>query len=173
MKSCIVAKGFTLVELMVAMAAGAFLLAGVSLSYSAIKSGIQVSKELENAQEVLRYSNTVLTRSTKQSVDLPVVSADGLTITYTMQAGVISCNGDVSSVAIVERYYLQNNNLMCAKDADPPERLLTGVETLSFSINDNVVTVNIKPEGLPRQFNNAVEMNIAVSSVILSGVFGS
>jgi len=36
-----------------------------------------------------------------------------------------------------------------------------------------VVTVNIKPEGLPRQFNNAVEMNIAVSSVILSGVFGS
>jgi len=79
----------------------------------------------------------------------------------------------VSSVAVVERYYLQNNNLMCAKDADTPERLLTGVETLSFSINNNVVTVNIKPEGLPRQFNNAVEMNIAVSSVILSGVFGS
>jgi len=65
------------------------LLAGVSLSYSAIKSGIQVSKELENAQEVLRYSNTVLTRSTKQSFDLPVVSADGMTITYTMPAGVI------------------------------------------------------------------------------------
>ena len=30
-------QGFTLVELMVALAAGAFLLAGVSLSYSAIK----------------------------------------------------------------------------------------------------------------------------------------
>ena len=44
MKNWRVAKGFTLVELMVAMAAGTFLLAGVSLSYSAIKSGIQVSK---------------------------------------------------------------------------------------------------------------------------------
>ncbi|WP_372858668.1 PilW family protein [Pseudoalteromonas sp.] len=173
MKKSILSRGFTLVELMVAMAAGAFLLAGVSLSYSAIKSGIQVSKELENAQEVLRYSNSVLTRSTKQSLDLPVVSADGLTITYTMPSGVITCNGDVSSVAVVERYYLQNNNLMCAKDADTPERLLTGVETLSFSIDNNVVTVNIKPEGLPRQFSDVLEMNIAVSSVILSGVVSS
>ena len=50
-------RGFSLIELMVALAAGAFLLAGVSLSYAAIKGTIEVSKELENAQEVIRYTS--------------------------------------------------------------------------------------------------------------------
>ena len=76
-------KGFSLVELMVALAAGAFLLAGISLSYSAIKGTIQVSKELENAQEVLRYTSKVFNRSIKQTQITPVISADKSMITIT------------------------------------------------------------------------------------------
>ena len=57
--------GFTLVELMVALAVGSFLIAGVGLSYATIKGTVSATKELENAQEVIRFTSQVLTRSLK------------------------------------------------------------------------------------------------------------
>ncbi|NMM41412.1 PilW family protein [Pseudoalteromonas arctica] len=165
-------RGYTLVELMVALAAGSFLLAGVSLSYSAIKGTILVSKELENAQEVIRYSSKVFIRSIKQTLTLPVVSADGSTITIEQPAGVITCNGSVSTVDINEVYSLEGNNLMCTLGAAPAERLLMGVSQLSFSTDNNIVTINVGPENLPAQFGDTIAIDIAVSNVILSNAFG-
>ena len=97
-------QGFTLVELMVALAAGAFLLAGVSLSYSAIKSTIEVGKELENAQEVIRYTSKVFNRSIKQTQLTPTISADKSTITITQPSGVIACDGSATTAQVVEVY---------------------------------------------------------------------
>ncbi|MCQ8878940.1 prepilin-type N-terminal cleavage/methylation domain-containing protein [Pseudoalteromonas shioyasakiensis] len=160
-------QGYTLVELMVALAAGAFLLGGVSLAYSAIKGTILVGKELERAQEVIRYTSKVFTRSIKQTPTSPIVSADGLTITISQPAGVITCNGTVTAVDVNEVYSLDSNNLTCTQGALAAERLLTGVESLSFSINNEVVTINVKPEQLPNQFGNAIRIDIAASNVIL------
>ena len=172
-------QGYTLVELMVALAAGAFLLAGVSLSYSAIKGTILVGKELENAQEVIRYTSKVFTRSIKQTPSAPTVAADGSTITIDgssitiyQPAGVITCNGSVSTAAVSELYSLVDNNLQCALDAAPAERLLTGVKQLSFAIDNNLVTINVGPENLPAQFGNTITIDIAVSNVILNNAFG-
>ena len=164
-------QGYTLVELMVALAAGAFLLAGVSLSYSAIKGTILVGKELENAQEVIRYTSKVFTRSIKQTPRLPEVAADGSSITIYQPAGVITCNGSVSTAAVSELYSLVDNNLQCALDAAPAERLLTGVKQLSFAIDNNLVTINVGPENLPAQFGNTITIDIAVSNVILNNAF--
>lgn len=165
-------KGFTLVELMVALAAGSFLLAGVSLSYSAIKGTISVSKELENAQEVIRYSSKVFTRSIKQTTELPTVAADGLSISIVQPSGVLMCTGEVSAAKATEVYSINNNNMQCAIDGAAPERLLTGVQSLTFSLNNDVVTINVKPEHLPSQFGNGVAIDVAVSNVILNQAFG-
>ncbi|MEH6396420.1 prepilin-type N-terminal cleavage/methylation domain-containing protein [Pseudoalteromonas sp.] len=165
-------QGYTLVELMVALAAGAFLLAGVSLSYSAIKSTILVGKELENAQEVIRYTSKVFTRSIKQTPSAPTIAADGSSITISQPTGVITCNGSVSGADVTEIYSLTGNNLMCAIGAEPAERLLTGVTQLSFALNNNVVTINVGPENLPAQFGNTIAIDIAVSNVILNNAFG-
>ncbi|MEM5552486.1 prepilin-type N-terminal cleavage/methylation domain-containing protein [Pseudoalteromonas neustonica] len=165
-------RGYTLVELMVALAAGSFLLAGVSLSYSAIKGTIMVSKELENAQEVIRYTSKVFTRSIKQTPTLPIVAADGLSISIGQPAGVITCNGSVAVAPTTEIYTLTGNNLMCTLGAAAPERLLTGVERLNFSINNNIVKINVAPENLPSQFGNAISIDVAVSNVILTNAFG-
>ncbi|BDF96472.1 MULTISPECIES: prepilin-type N-terminal cleavage/methylation domain-containing protein [Pseudoalteromonas] len=165
-------RGYTLVELMVALAAGAFLLAGVSLSYSAIKGTILVGKELENAQEVIRYTSKVFTRSIKQTPKLPEIAADGSTITIYQPAGVITCDGSVSAADVTEVYSLAGNSLMCALDAAPAQRLLTGITQLSFSLNNNVVTINVGPENLPSQFGGAIIVDIAVSNVILNNAFG-
>lgn len=164
-------RGYTLVELMVALAAGAFLLGGVSLAYSAIKGTILVGKELENAQEIIRYTSKVFARSIKQTPISPVVSADGSTISISQPAGVITCNGTVSAVDVVEVYTLESNNLTCTLGALAAERLLTGVETLNFSINNDVVTINVRPEQLPSQFGNAITIDVAASNVILEKVY--
>lgn len=65
--------GFTLVELLVALAVSSFLMAGISLVYSALSESVDTSKELENAQEVLRYSSEVFTRSLKQTKSMPLI----------------------------------------------------------------------------------------------------
>ncbi|WP_231613077.1 PilW family protein [Pseudoalteromonas sp. SWXJZ94C] len=58
-------SGFTLIELMVALAAGMFLLSGVSLAYSSINSSTSTAKDLENALDVIRFSSKIFTRSLK------------------------------------------------------------------------------------------------------------
>ena len=60
-------KGFTLVELMIALAISGFLLLGVVGTYSSIHGTVTASKELENSQEVIRYSARVFSRSLKQT----------------------------------------------------------------------------------------------------------
>lgn len=165
-------QGYTLIELMVALAAGAFLLAGVSMSYSAIKSTTLVSKELENAQEVIRYTSSVFTRSLKQTPELPTLSEDKLSITIKQPAGVVNCIGEVTSSAVNERYYLDTNNLMCALGDKPAQRLLTGIEGLNFSINNYLVSIEVKPQHLPEQFAAGLVIDVAVSNVILSNAFG-
>lgn len=126
-------QGFTLVELMVALAAGAFLLAGVSLSYSAIKS----------------------------------------TITITQPSGVIACDGSATTAQVVEVYSLNGSNLMCSLDGAASERLLTGIETLSFSIAGELVTVSVKPNDLPAQFGNGINIDIALTNSILVKAYGA
>ncbi|MDP2636271.1 MAG: PilW family protein [Pseudoalteromonas sp.] len=164
-------RGYTLVELMVALAAGAFLLGGVSLAYSAIKGTVLVGKELENAQEVIRYTSKVFTRSIKQTPVTPIVSADGSSITITQPAGVVTCTGSVAAADVNEVYSLDGNNLMCALGALTPERLLTGLASLNFSINNELVTINVKPEQLPAQFGDSVAIELAASNVILEKVY--
>lgn len=164
-------SGYTLVELMVALAAGAFLLSGVSLAYSAIKGTVLVGKELENAQEVIRYTSKVFTRSIKQTPVIPTVSADGLSITVTQSAGVVTCAGSVAVADVNETYQLDANNLMCALGGLPSERLLTGIESLNFSINNDLITIKVKPEHLPAQFGAAVTIELAASNVILERVY--
>lgn len=166
-------QGFTLVELMVALAAGAFLLAGVSLSYSAIKSTVEVSKELENAQEVIRYTSKVFNRSIKQTQLAPIISADKSTITITQPSGVIACDGSATTAQVIEVYSLNGSNLMCSLDGATAERLLTGIETLSFDIAGELVTVTVKPNDLPAQFGNGINIDIALTNVILVKAYGA
>ncbi|MBU77779.1 prepilin-type N-terminal cleavage/methylation domain-containing protein [Pseudoalteromonas sp. MEBiC 03607] len=166
-------KGFSLVELMVALAAGAFLLAGVSLSYSAIKSTIAVSKELENAQEVIRFTSKVFTRSIKQTQLTPIVSADNSTITITQPSGVIACDGSITTSQVTEIYRLNGNDLLCSLNGAVAERLLTGIEALSFSLSGDLVTISVKPRDLPTQFGQGINIDIALTNAILLKAYGN
>ncbi|MCG7543262.1 prepilin-type N-terminal cleavage/methylation domain-containing protein [Pseudoalteromonas sp. MM17-2] len=166
--------GFTLVELMVALAVGSFLIAGVGLSYATIKGTVSATKELENAQEVVRFTSQVLTRSLKQTPFSPVVSADGSTLRVQQQAGVLSCLGTTPSADYIEQYRLVDGRIQCDMGAGG-EDILTGVTALSFSYDatTKLTTINVTPQGLPQQFGGQVQIDIAASRLILSELYGA
>ncbi len=170
-------EGFTLVELMVAMAVGTFMILGVIGTYSSISASSQASKELENAQEVIRYSSNVFSRSLKQTT-LPLTFANGnQTVRVTQQANTRSCLGTIIAVNYIETFTFALPNLSCqivnlaGAEIAANTILLTGIADFQTSLNGNgdLFTLNITPTVLPRNFgNDGVRIDIALTTKIIS-----
>ncbi|MFC3033655.1 PilW family protein [Pseudoalteromonas fenneropenaei] len=163
-------KGYTLIELMVALAAGAFLLSGVAMSYSAIKSTIVVSKELELAQEVVRYSNQVLTRSIKQATSTPLVSNAGAVLTITQDANTISCTGSVITTAYTEVYQQEGEFLVCDV-GNGKVQLLKGLAALTFAQNAELTSITIQAKNMPAPMAAGVRIDIAATQSVVRRAF--
>ncbi len=168
-------RGFTLVELMVAMAVGTFIILGIIGTYSSISASTQASKELENAQEVIRYSSNVFSRSLKQTTQ-PVVFANGnQTISVTQQANTLSCLGTRMNSDYVETFTFIQPDLSCqiadlqGNELAANTQILTGIANFQSGLNGDLFTLNITPTVLPQNFgNNGVRIDIALTSKIIS-----
>jgi prepilin-type N-terminal cleavage/methylation domain-containing protein len=164
--------GYTLLEMLVAMAVGLFLLAGVAMSYSAIKSTVRMTQELSDAQEVIRYTSQVFTRSTKQTTADPIVSADSFSIQFQQVANVLSCQGTTPAVDYIETYALDNGFLTCdIGDGSGAVQLLKGIEAINFSYNDYLLSVTVKPNMMPGHFGAGLQIDIATTQLILLEAF--
>jgi prepilin-type N-terminal cleavage/methylation domain-containing protein len=167
-------KGFTLLELMVAMALGTFIILGIVGTYSSISASSQASKELENAQEVIRYSSNVFTRSLKQTTE-PLTFANGnQTITVTQKANTRSCLGTIVAVDYIENFTFIQPDLRCqitnlvGVEIVANTLLLTGIADLQSGLNGDLFTLNVTPTVLPRNFgNDGIRIDIALSSKIM------
>lgn len=165
-------SGYTLLEMLVAMAVGLFLLAGVAMSYSAIKSTVRMTQELSDAQEVIRYTSQVFTRSTKQTNNVPVITAAPLSIQFQQYANVLSCQGTTPAVDYTETYALENGFLTCdIGDGSGAVQLLKGIEAINFSYNDYLLSVTVKPNNMPRHFGLGLQIDIATTQLILLEAF--
>lgn len=167
-------QGYTLLEMMVALAAGMFLLAGVSMSYSAIKSTITVTQELSHAQEVVRYSSQIFTRSIKQTNQFPRIENRQSELHIRQDGNVLSCQGTVPASTYTEVFTLINGYLVCSVSLDgspqeTPVNLLRGVQALTFAITDGgyLIKVTITPDDIPAQFLDGIEIDIAASRMIM------
>tara|TARA_B110000014_G_C20105512_1_gene581218 strand:- start:501 stop:1127 length:627 start_codon:yes stop_codon:yes gene_type:complete len=167
-------KGFTLIELMVAMALGAFIILGVIGTYSSISASSQVTKELENAQEVIRYSSQVFTRSLKQTT-VPLTFANGnQTITVTQKANSRSCLGTLINVDYNETFTFSKPNLSCqisnlaGVEIAANTILLTGIADFQSALVGNLFTLSVTPTALPLNFGtNGVRIDIALTTKIM------
>jgi len=167
-------KGYTLVELMIALLVGCILIMGVSLAYSSIKSLILSSKNIENAQEVLRFTAQTFTRSLKQTSGGIIVAANQITIPQDSNS--IACNGSRPIANYNEIYSLNGNNLECdiGNGAEP---ILAGVQDISFAQNNKLVSITVTPQaqqGEPDGVGAARPMtiNVALTRVILEEAMG-
>lgn len=165
-------RGYTLIELLVAMAAGLFLLSGVAMSYTAIKSTVVASKELSHAQEVIRYTSQVMTRSIKQTYQKPELENNKAALRVHQKALQLACDGSVPTVDYSELFTLSNGYLTCDIGSGPVQ-LLRGVEALSFDEDGILISIIVKPVDMPKQFengvlnDNGVQIDIAANRLVL------
>ena len=161
-------RGFTLVELMISLAISAFLMSGIAFAYSALSQSVDTSKELENAQEVLRYSSEVLTRSLKQTKTTPNTPNANTIVVQQETLGSTACNSSKPAVPFSETFTLVDNQLRCRVNAGDEEVLLTGLQDISYRINGNLVEVTVTPENLNvDMLANGFRIDIALSGKIL------
>ncbi len=173
-------SGFTLVELMIALVISGVLLIGVTGAYSAINGTIKASKALENAQEVIRYSSQVFTRSLKQSVHIEIIEIvdEPIKITVKQKANTISCVGTIVTVDYTEIFVFEESKLSCEiKDnagdiVKAKTTLLTGINRLIPTLDDTLFSLIVEPQGLPKNFilnddTLGVRIDIALTHLIL------
>jgi len=167
-------KGYSLVELMIALLVGCILIMGISLAYSSIKGLILSSKNIENAQEVLRFTAQTFTRSLKQTSGGIVVTVNQITIPQDLNS--IACNGTRPIANYSETYSLNGNKLECdiGNGAEP---ILTGVESIAFALNNRLVSITVTPQAQQGEPDGvgaarAMTINVALTRVILENAVG-
>lgn len=169
-------KGYTLIEIMIALTIGSFLIVGVSTVYSSINSVSQTSKNLESAQEILRYSSQIFHRSIKQTTSVPII-VDVNQLTVTQSAGAIACDGVVPNIApaatYTEVYNLNGVRLECDVNNTGYQTLLTGIKNISYTLNNNLVEITITPQGLPDNFGGSIQIDVSLSGIILTNALGN
>lgn len=167
-------QGFTLIELLIALVIASFLLLGVTGTYSSLQSSIQTSKDLENAQEVLRFTSSVFTRSLKQTSN-PVNSPATNILIVQQSANTPSCIGFQPPVDYMETFTFAAPDLLCSLSdiagnvLAPDTQLLTNIDDLSFAINPagDLITITVQPDGLPASVGDNVAIDIALTSIII------
>ena len=181
--------GYTLIELLVALLLGTVLVLGISSGYSAISGVIQTSKNIENAQEVLRYSAEVFTRSLKQTAADPtsngaiLSSTSQAVLTVAQSANTITCDGYGRSFDYTETYSLDNHRLKCevtdsSGAGSGAQTILSGIESITYSRSGNLISVLVQPQAQQGETLGvgaamAVKIDIALSSIIITNATGA
>ena len=126
--------GMTLIELMLALVISSVLMFGVATVYVSSKRGYNIQDNLARQQENSRFSLQLLTQDLRMAgypktfVLEPIVAAttadgggaanDTITLQYQSTTDCLgqptpACADDASKQCAVNRYFINNNNLMC------------------------------------------------------------
>jgi len=155
-------KGFTLVELMVALALGIFLTGGVVLMFSANKAASLDAEQLARMQENIRFASGLMIRDIRNAgfrddvvlevadwanigSDFATVGAQGeaqsLDIKYGGRGTCVE-EFDVEKL-VVNRYFLRDGSLFCVgvNSDNPAQPLVSGLTDLRFDI----ICPNVEP----------------------------
>lgn len=180
-------SGFSLIELMIAMTLSLLLILGISTIFSSLKNTSAYSQQLENTQEVLRFTNSIFSRAVHRADEMDDKSYTGsdgntydqLDLTFNLDNldssdtndTYTSCLGNKMSSQYYESYRLSDGQLMCAEyttvgldDASKSFTAIgTNIETLTFATTDNLLTITI----IPADETNSVQMMFALRQAIL------
>lgn len=171
-------KGFSLIELLIALVVSTVLILGISTAYTSIVSLVNTSKNLENAQEVLRSCAEVFTRSLTNTSDGTVlVTGEVNQLNVNHEAGSIACDGSKPIGSYTEKFAIDGNNLTCELvdengGGDGPKIILTGVENITFAKSGQLVSVTVTPLALFGELASTgptkpVQIDIALKEIIL------
>lgn len=165
-------SGFSLIELMIAMALSLLLILGIATIFSSLKNTSAYSQQLENTQEVLRFTNSIFSRAVHRANDMESTDGNTLTLTFNLDnldtgESFSNCLGDSMTSQYKESYSLVGNELSCevytTSPTGSPTAIGTNIDALGFSISNNLLTVTITPDNE----TNSVQMMFAQRQAIL------
>lgn len=161
--------GFTLVELLIGLLISMTLIMGVIMAYSSINGVMLSSKNIENAQEVLRFSAQTFTRSLKQAKQITINHPSQLDVKQA--ANTIACDGSRPVAVYTEKYSHNGVNLLC-DIGSTPQIILTGLQSIKFERTNDLVSITVTPQAQAGESagigaSAPVQIDIALTGIIL------
>ena len=105
--------GFSLIELMISMVIGLILLAGVTTVFISAQQTSQTKRDLENAQEALRYAHQSISRIVRVGSIDDVSDSDTLIIRLNRNLATPDCLGETDEDEVEVEYSLNGLLLEC------------------------------------------------------------
>jgi prepilin-type N-terminal cleavage/methylation domain-containing protein len=129
MKTCVPKqrRGFTLVELMVAVTVGTLVMILVLASFSTLSTSMAATGRYREMHHDVRYAMGVLQRDITRGIGVSGFASNRLVLSTTGQGG----GGSVSVV-----YSLSSNVLTRAESGGASEMLASGVDRVTFTLYD-------------------------------------
>jgi len=168
--------GFTLIELMVSMLISLTLIFACTALYSSLKSSISSAQNLAYAQESLRDSFYLLSRSLRQAESFSISGAK-LTTTYGPEAtvsNIYSCLGNDRILGDADVFFKKEGEdevgLYCYDDGvvENAQLIALGVSDLQFEqISDDGLKVTMKIDGMPSSYVGGLTFTLALRQKIL------
>ncbi|ABM04939.1 Type IV pili fiber-building block protein [Psychromonas ingrahamii 37] len=172
--------GFSLIELLVAMVISLTLIFACTALYSSLKGSMTTAQSLATAQESLRGTFYLMSRSVYQADSVSINGAnDELTVTYNPPptGQIYSCLGNAIASAATDTYSSDGTGLYCDDDGigtgSAAELIALDIQSLNFTtISDasgtvNGLTVTIKIEGMPASLSDGLTFTLALRQKIL------
>lgn len=163
--------GFTLIELMIAMFISLTLVFACTTLYSSLKDSIQVAQGLATAQESLRSSFYLMSRSVRQAQSFGIVSGTLVTSygTPPSDSQIYSCLGNSVSGS-TDTYSSDGDGLYC-DDGSGAQRIALDVTEINFAeitgTNGTGLRVTMKIDGMPSSYDDGLTFTLAVRQKIL------
>ncbi|SFC37463.1 prepilin-type N-terminal cleavage/methylation domain-containing protein [Marinospirillum celere] len=138
-------QGFTLIEMLVALALGALMMTGIAASFSAMTQTQSLTRDYEQIQETLRFTTSLISRSLRTAEEL-VNEPDDNAPTDANQFSVRrvgdderrSCNGQTPDAEFYETYYQPagTNQLACrVSRVEGTQQSWEGEEVIAYGIS--------------------------------------
>lgn len=184
--------GFTLVELMIALALSLFLIGGALTLFSTGSRATQEAERLSRAQENLRFISNFLTQELRMTGSFPRIpmppsfvsvsnGGDSLTVEYEAPTDCLGqptvYPGAVNPGRASNTYSLQNGDLICTGKQGASEAMISGVKSLEFELIDGpdptipigvVVSMGLIDEPFP---DSVYEYTVSFRNPVLRTVF--
>ncbi len=107
-------KGFTLIELMIAMVIGLFLMGGLISAFATNQKTVSTKRDLDNTIEALRFISGTVNRIVRQADSISSTSTTSqLAVTFTGATGLKNCLGQVVNGVQTDTFTYANNQLFC------------------------------------------------------------
>lgn len=132
--STFTARGYSLVELMVSLAIGLFLVAAVAAVFISTRQTSQVKQELDGAMEAFRYGSYAISRHIRQagSVDSEGDDGNGNPFLRINRGDGFNCEGAASGNVIEIKLDEDKSELTCRTDLNSAQTLLSSVASADF-----------------------------------------